>query len=165
MALISPIDDDASGSTDTPTSTDSTSDGTTSTDSWDYDDDGYTYQDPDEELIEASLGDGSADSADDVGGSVILAGGGATTAAGRTASGTDTEIDPSASRNVTQTAENLATEEIPVSPDEAFARAQTALEERFPNVDNVEISGTQIHPLLILAVVASAVVGYQVVEG
>lgn len=149
----------ATGSTDDTTddSTDSTTDSTTSDE---------TFESGEEELIEASLGDDADTTSDDVTGSVVLAGGGATTAAGSTATSGSTEIDPSASRNVADDAEGSAPGDDPdVDADEAFQRAQAALEDAAPSTENVTVAGRQVHPLLILGVSAAAYGGYKAVGG
>lgn len=155
---------DYGGSTD-----DSTDD---SSNEWDYtepssdpSDDGYTFEDPDDELRDAAFGEDTSDQTDDLGGSAILAAGGATTAAGRTISGTDTEIDPSASRNITDAAESAVEGDDPdMDPQEAFERANAALQEQAP-MDTIDVGGMEFHPLLLLGLIAGGGLGVHYLGG
>lgn len=137
---------------ETPDSTTSSSSSSTST-SWDFNEDGYTFEDPDDELRDAAFGEGS-ETADDLGGSAILAAGGATTAAGRAISGTDTEIDPEASRHITEAAEGAVAGDDPdMDPQEAWERANAALQARVP-ASMIDVAGMQFHPLMLVALLA-----------
>lgn len=117
--------------------------------------------DPELDLIEESLG--TTEGTDQATGSQILSGGGATTAAGSTASGSGTDIDPEASRNVAESTERMVEGDDPdVDPDEAFERAQAAAEQAAPDVDNVNVAGREVHPFLLAALALVAVAGHQV---
>lgn len=144
-------------------STDSTSDSTDSTSSTD------DFQDPEEELIEASLG--TSEGTDLATGSNILAGGGQTTTASQTANPGSTEVDPELAATLAQDTERMVEGDDPdiPTPEEAFEQAQAAAESAESDlgvdVDTVTVGDREVHPFLLGALGLVAVAGYKTFGG